>query len=179
MSLLTSAYARVGSLLHELLKFGVVGLSALVVDVGLFNVLLHGGMGRYTAKTASVIVATMVAYLGNRYWTFRHRGRRGAGRETALFFTLNAFALVMALACLWVSQHVLGFTGPVADNIAANVVGLGLGTAFRFWSYRQWVFPAVTPVPALAAAPATAGLREPLPALLRARQDSERQPAAA
>ena len=26
------------------------------------------------------------------------------------------------------------------------VIGLGLGTLFRFWSYRRWVFPAVEPV---------------------------------
>ena len=31
-------------------------------------------------------------------------------------------------------------TSPLADNIAANVIGLGLGTMFRFWSYRRFVF---------------------------------------
>jgi hypothetical protein len=39
-----------------------------------------------------------------------------------------------------VSHYALGFTSPLGDNIAANVVGLGLATAFRFWSYRRWVF---------------------------------------
>jgi len=36
-----------------------------------------------------------------------------------------------------------GFTSALADNISANVVGLGLGTLFRFWSYRKWVFPEI------------------------------------
>jgi len=44
------------------------------------------------------------------------------------------------VTCLAVSHYALGFTSPLADNIAANVVGLGLATAFRFWSYRRWVF---------------------------------------
>ena len=44
------------------------------------------------------------------------------------------------MACLAISHYALGFTSPLADNIAANVVGLGLATAFRFWSYRRWVF---------------------------------------
>ena len=26
--------------------------------------------------------------------------------------------------------------------LCLNVIGLGLGTVFRFWSYRKWVFPA-------------------------------------
>jgi putative flippase GtrA len=54
--------------------------------------------------------------------------------------------LGIALACLATSRYVLGFSGPLADNVAANVVGLLLGTLFRFWSYRKWVFPATPPV---------------------------------
>ena len=29
----------------------------------------------------------------------------------------------------------------IASTTGANVIGLGLGTLFRFWSYRRWVFP--------------------------------------
>jgi hypothetical protein len=36
--------------------------------------------------------------------------------------------------------------------VAANVIGLALGTMFRFWSYRRWVFPELLPE---AAAPGT------------------------
>ncbi|MBI1379344.1 MAG: GtrA family protein [Frankiales bacterium] len=139
---------RLGSLLHEVAKFGVVGIVALVVDVGLFNVLrFAGGEGPFydkplTAKVISVTVATTVAYFGNRYWTFRNRGRTTFRREYLLFFVLNGVGLGISVACLWFSHYALGLTGPVADNISANVVGLGLGTLFRFWSYRRWVFPA-------------------------------------
>ena len=37
----------------------------------------------------------------------------------------------------------MGWDSALADNISANVVGLGLGTAFRFWSYRKFVVPAI------------------------------------
>ena len=53
----------------------------------------------------------------------------------------------IALACLWISHYVLGFASPLADNIATNVIGLALGTAFRFTLYRFWVFRG--PAPAL------------------------------
>jgi len=33
-----------------------------------------------------------------------------------------------------------GFDSRLADNLSKNGVGLVLGTAFRFWSYRQIVF---------------------------------------
>jgi putative flippase GtrA len=58
-----------------------------------------------------------------------------------LFFLLNGVGLGIALACLGFSRYVLGLSGPLADNLAANVIGLALGTLFRFWSYRRWVFP--------------------------------------
>jgi putative flippase GtrA len=35
----------------------------------------------------------------------------------------------------------LGFQSALADNISANIIGLVLGTIFRFWGYHNWVFP--------------------------------------
>ena len=46
----------------------------------------------------------------------------------------------IALACLTVSHYVMDLRSPLADNISANGVGLVLGTLFRFWAYRRFVF---------------------------------------
>ena len=143
MRALLAAYYRLGHLVRELMKFGVVGGVAYLVDVSLFNLLLHATDKPLISKTISTVVATTVAYAGNRTWTFRRRSRSGVGREYALFFVLNGVGLLIALACLAISHYALGFTSTLADNIAANVVGLALGATFRFWSYRRWVFPAV------------------------------------
>lgn len=144
-SLLMATYDRFRGLIHEIAKFGIVGLLALVVDVGLFNLLRFYGSGwlvdkPLTAKVISVCAATTFAYFGNRFWTFRDRSRGGYAREYVLFFALNGAALLISLSCLWISHYVLGFDSPLADNISANVIGLGLGTLFRFWSYRKFVF---------------------------------------
>lgn len=149
VSLVPQAWYRLHALVREGAKFLTVGGAGYIVDVGVFNALLYaGGEGPLydrplTGKTISVVVATLVTYAGNRFWTFRHRGRSGYAREYALFFVLNAVGLAIALSCLAFSRYVLELSGPIADNIAANVVGLALATTFRFWSYRRWVFPAV------------------------------------
>jgi putative flippase GtrA len=62
-------------------------------------------------------------------------------REFALFATSCTLGLGIALIPLWVSHYVLGFTSPLADNIAANVIGLAMGTTFRFIAYSTVVFP--------------------------------------
>lgn len=136
-------------LLREAAKFGVVGIIALVIDVGLFNLLSYAGpfaifAGKpLTAKVVAVAVAMTFAYFANRFWTFRHRGRTSMAREYVLFVILNLVGMGIALSCLWFSHYALGLTSPLADNISANVVGLILGTLFRFWAYRKWVFPEV------------------------------------
>ena len=151
-SLLERARGAMDVLVRELVKFGVVGAVAFVVDLGVFNLLRYGlapiGIGGsgplvdkpLSAKVVSVIAATIVAWLGNRLWTFRHRRRASAPRELVLFFAFNAIGLAIALACLGLSHYVLDLRSPLADNISANGIGLVLGTLFRFWAYRRFVF---------------------------------------
>jgi putative flippase GtrA len=141
-------WERVGHLLHEVAKFGVVGGVAFVVDAVTFNLLLHYG-GRNallydkvtTAKTVSIVLATLVSYTGNRFWTYRHRERSGYSREYLLFFAFNGVGLLITLACLDFSHYVLGFKTGIADNISGVLIGTGLATMFRFWAYRRYVFP--------------------------------------
>jgi len=136
---------RFGHLVHELAKFGVVGAVAYLVDLSTFNALRNGVLSDrpITAKFISTVVATTVAYFGNRHWTFRARERQGLRKEYVMFFGFNAVGLAIALGCLGTSHYLLRLTSPLADNISANVIGMGLGTIFRFWSYRRFVFLAV------------------------------------
>ncbi len=131
--------------LAELVRFGFVGGLAFVVDAGLFNLLRFGpgevlGHKPLTAKVLSVAVATVVAWLGNRYWTFAARRTGNRRREFVAFAVANAVGMAIAVGCLAFSHYVLGLTSPLADNVAANVVGLGLGTIFRYLAYRFFVF---------------------------------------
>lgn len=144
----TRVRRSVDLLYREVVKFGAVGGVAFVVDTGVFNLLLHTAVGEslgldqkpLTAKTISVLIATVVAWLGNRYWTFRHRRRASVRREFVLFGLMNAAGLAISLACLGFSRYILHLESPLADNISGNVIGLGLGTLFRFWAYRTFVF---------------------------------------
>jgi putative flippase GtrA len=137
---------RFGHLVRELGKFGAVGAIAFVVDLGLFNYAITGlGIEQLAAKTFSTVVAATVAFAGNRFWTWRHRERSGMVREYTLYFVFNAVGLGIGLGCLAISHYGLGsiwpvFTSLLADNISANLVGAVLGTLFRFWSYRRFVF---------------------------------------
>ncbi|HET6967308.1 MAG TPA: GtrA family protein [Ornithinibacter sp.] len=126
---------------REMIKFGVVGALAFVIDLGLANLLWQTVLSEKvtTAKIISGAVATLFAWVGNRQWTFRHRRSRPAHHEVALFFGVNLVALGISAATLYLSHYGLGFTTILADNVA-TVVGIGMGTLFRFWAYRRFVF---------------------------------------
>lgn len=135
--------------LRELLSFGLVGSVGLVVDIVVFNALrttmlsptfVHGGP--LFAKVISTTFAIGCNWVGNRLWTYRDRRRSDVVREGLEFAVVSGAGMAIALCCLWVSHYLLGYTSLLADNVATNIVGLALGTAFRFVLYRWWVFGA-------------------------------------
>ncbi len=134
------AYGKLRKLISEGAKFGIVGL----IGIGVTNVafaFLHDWLhlGVLTAVTIATAVATVVTYIGNRYWSFADREGWGTKRETVVFFLLNGVGLLIQYAVLGVSDHVLGLSTRLENYVALNA-GIGLGTLFRFWSYRKWVW---------------------------------------
>ncbi|HEV7741965.1 MAG TPA: GtrA family protein [Pseudolysinimonas sp.] len=135
------------TLASQFARFGVVGAVGFVIDFGVFNLLTNTFLGSETvhegpllAKVISTTLAIIFNWMGNRHWTFRaHRGRQ-LMREGVEFGVVSVGGMLIGLACLFVSHYVLGFDSKLADNISSNVIGLGLGTLFRFTLYRLWVF---------------------------------------
>jgi putative flippase GtrA len=138
-----SALAARPRLAGQAARFLAVGGFATVVDVGLFNLWLHvvAATGPVLAKTVSTVAGAVVAFVGNRQWSFAGRHRVGFGHQVSRYTVVNVAALVLAVAPVVVAHSVLGLRGTLAMNLAANVVGLGAATAFRFYGYRRWVFP--------------------------------------
>jgi putative flippase GtrA len=135
------------TLLGQFARFGVVGGVGFLLDLGVFNLLLFTVFdsarvheGPILAKVVSTVVAIVFNWVGNRFWTFRaHRGTQLL-REGLEFGLVSIGGLLIGLGCLWISHYALGLDSKLADNISSNVIGLALGTAFRFALYRLWVF---------------------------------------
>jgi putative flippase GtrA len=129
----------------ELARFGSVGAVAYVVNAGLFNLLQFGpghllGDKTVTAKVIAVSAATMVAWIGNRYWTFAGSRREERGRELIAFAVVNVVGMLIEVGALAFTVYVLDMTSPLAKNISGNIVGVGLGTIFRYFAYKRHVF---------------------------------------
>ncbi|MFC3495917.1 GtrA family protein [Glycomyces rhizosphaerae] len=146
-NLFVRAFALIKRHSAELIGFAGVGGFAYLVDIGLFNLMYIGlDWPDWSAKIISAVVAMTVAFFGNRHWTWRERrGSAAAHRQYALYFFFNGIGLLIAMACLWANSGLAQvwpqyFDNELAVNIAANVFGVGLGSIFRFFAYRTWVF---------------------------------------
>ena len=139
---------RLQRLLSEGAKFLTVGGVATLVAFVIFNGLVHGYFGGpgpmhddpLVAFVIANTVGMVVSYRGSRSWAFRNRSAVGVAGGRVSFFVINIVSMVIPLACLSFTRYVLGLTDPVADNVAANVVGLGLGTLARFWAIQRFIF---------------------------------------
>ena len=134
-------------LMRDVARFALVGGIGLVVDVAVFNLLRstlladgHVTGAVLVAKMISTSAAILTNWAGNRWWTFRTHRHARMLPEAAAFFAVSLAGSAISLLCLVVTHYLLGHTSALADNLSANVVGLLLGSIFRFIAARSWVF---------------------------------------
>lgn len=130
-------------LTQEIAKFGAVGALGTVVNFGVSNLLWHvTSLQAVRANVIATVVAIGVNYLGFRYFTYRDRDKSARTRELTLFLAFSLVGLVIENGVLYTAIYGFGWDSSLQRNIF-KVVGIGLGTLFRFWSYRTWVFKAL------------------------------------
>ena len=142
MTALRGLYVRFRQLIHEFAKFGIIGVIGLIITNVGYALLHSNGVGPVFSTTIATIVATTVAYIGNRYWSFAHRERTSVPREGLIFFVLNGIGLLIQDAVVAFNAYILHLEyHKLAEFVALNI-GIGIATVFRFWSYRKFVWAA-------------------------------------
>lgn len=134
----------------EFSRSAVAGTISSIVAFVLFNFLVHWDPGYDEAPLnqhaiegflIANVASTLLTYQLSRSWAFRHRQATGPAGGVVPFFLISGISLVIPVTCLWISRNLLDYDSALADNIAANVVGLFLGFVARFFAWRSFVFP--------------------------------------
>jgi putative flippase GtrA len=127
------------AVLPELVKFGVVGASAVLMSGAAVSLLPRSaGVAPLASAAIAALLAMAVSFAGNRYWTFRHRNRTTVARDGGRYVMLSAAGLVIQAACIQLAGRLLGLP-------AALALGLGLSFCLRLWLCRAWVWRAPWP----------------------------------
>jgi len=141
LSLIRDVYVRFQVLIHEIGKFGIVGICATLITFGIQNA-LYGHAGPTTSVVVANAVATCFAFLGNRYWAFRHRKTANMRRESVLFVFFNVVGTMIQTAFVDFNHYVLHNHDRISLNVA-TVVGIIFATLFRLFCYRKFVFNSI------------------------------------
>ncbi|MBP0457357.1 GtrA family protein [Streptomyces montanisoli] len=136
---------RLRRLIQEVVKFGAVGGSGLLVNLLVFNLVRHvTDLQVVRASVLATVVSIISNYIGFRYFAYRDRDKSGRTRELTLFLVFSAIGLVIENGVLYTATYGFGWDGPLQSNVF-KFIGIGVATLFRFWSYRSWVFKALVP----------------------------------
>jgi dolichol-phosphate mannosyltransferase len=119
----------------QLLKFGLVGGSGYLINLGVFA-LLAGSFGVHHAIAAvgAFAVAVTNNFLWNRYWTFGP-GEGPAHFQAARFFAVSLASLGLNLAILelLISSHTVG-------ELTAQAIAVAAAMPFNFLGNKLWTF---------------------------------------
>ncbi len=119
---------------QQLGKFCAVGAVGYLINLAVYDVLLHERIHYLVAATCSFLVAVTSNYTWNRLWTFReHRGH--VGIQGMRFFVVSLVALGANLAVL----HLLIAYGGL-DKLPAQAVAIVLVMPLNFVGNKLWSF---------------------------------------
>ena len=118
----------------QLGKFCVVGALGYLINLAVYDVLLHAGLHYLLAATCSFLVAVTSNYTWNRVWTFREQ-RGHLGVQGMRFFLVSLAALG---ANLLVLNVLVGYGG--LDKLFAQAVAIVIVTPLNFVGNKLWSF---------------------------------------
>ncbi len=124
------------------LRFAAVGAVGVVVNLGLFILLVRFGLSKYLASPISIEGSIISNFLLNNFWTFRHRNARGN------FWTKAAKFKGVSLVALGVSYSafvILSVLFPRTPAYIHQFLAIFPATLVNYFLNSYWTFKARQP----------------------------------
>ena len=115
---------------RHLARFGVIGVTSVLIDLAVYAPLTDSGVLTHPAKAISYLAGMAFGFVGNKFWTFG--SRRKSASEPLTYVLIYAVTLAVNVG---VNAAVLWLTG---EKLAAFFVATGLTTVLNFLGLR-WV----------------------------------------
>lgn len=110
-------------LLAQIMKFGVVGVIATVIDFGIMNLLHYGlGLNILIANTSGFIISLIFNYLASMKYVFAHKEGMSRRREFIIFVVLSVIGLVLNDGIVLALNAGLGLEANIAKICATALV---------------------------------------------------------
>ena len=122
-------------LIQQILKFGVVGALAFLIDLGLMIALTELlGMDPVLSAAISFVVSLIFNYLASMRFVFSHREDMSQSQEFVIFVALSVVGLLINELVMWVGSKQLGL-----DYRLVKVFATGIVMVWNFVSRKKWL----------------------------------------
>jgi putative flippase GtrA len=151
------------AIVYQIAKFGIIGVSNVLVDLGVFalaavfyrtqfgietTTVIVGAITFYSLfKSVSFIVANINSYLWNKHWTFDQGTKKQTKSEFVQFFVVSIVGfLINVIVASIAFKFVVGSKTGLSDvqlaqfGTIAAAIGSIVGLAWNFVGYKLWVF---------------------------------------
>jgi dolichol-phosphate mannosyltransferase len=119
----------------QLAKFGAVGATGYLVNLGVYALLLHAGLHFRLAAVVSFVLSAASNYVLNRIWTFRDA--RGHFAYQGLRF-LVVSAVSLGANQVWLTVFIWLGAGKIVAQALAIVCVMPLNfLGNKLWSFRR------------------------------------------
>ena len=110
-------------LLAQIMKFGVVGVVATIIDFGIMNLLHYGlGLNILIANTSGFIVSLIFNYVASMKYVFAHKEGMSRHREFIIFVVLSVIGLALNDGIVLALNAGLGLEANIAKICATALV---------------------------------------------------------
>ncbi len=110
-------------LIEQIMKFGVVGVIAFVIDFGVMVFLTEVfGIDPVISATVSFIISVIFNYAASMRYVFSHREGMSRSREFIIFVVLSAIGLGINDMLIWAGTDLASFDYRLVKIFATAVV---------------------------------------------------------
>ena len=125
-------------LIEQILKFGVVGIIATVIDFGVLFVLSQPlGMDPVISAGISFCVSLVFNYVASMRYVFTHREDMSRSREFVIFLVLSLIGLAINEAIMAAGVAVLGNSALAV--MGTKVLATAIVMVWNFVSRKKWL----------------------------------------
>lgn len=121
--------------MEQLIRYGVVGVTSNAAIYSVYLFITYLGVEPKTAMTLVYIIGASIGFIGNRKWTFAHRGNPASAALRYLLAHLFGYLLNFLILVTFVDR--LGYAHQWVQAMAIIIVAGLLFVVFKYFVFRQ------------------------------------------
>jgi putative flippase GtrA len=131
----SSVNAQIGASMRQLIRYGLVGVASNAAIYFVYMIITFFGVEPKTAMTLVYIAGGLIGFIGNRKWTFAHRGDTSSA---ALRYVLaHLFGYLLNFLILFTFVDHLGYAHQWVQAAAILIVAGFLFIIFKYFVFRE------------------------------------------